>query len=96
MVSRASLYAMDNLERKSARDCPPMASSTFAPMLVPHLKICFERMNSFFFRGQMLIEPHNAHGKGIAFGLNNVVSLHFFNYELRIVDYRLIVVSCDS
>jgi hypothetical protein len=33
---------------KSFFDCPPIASSIFAPMDVPLLKSCLDKVNSFF------------------------------------------------
>ncbi len=46
--SRHSLYEIDNFAEKSAIEIPPFASDIFAPILVPDLKSCFERMYSLF------------------------------------------------
>ena len=45
LVSRASLEAIDIFVIKSLFDCATEASSTFAPILVPHLNSCFDNSN---------------------------------------------------
>jgi hypothetical protein len=46
-VSLASFAAIYNLETKSALICADSDSATFAPILVPLFKICFDIMYSF-------------------------------------------------
>ena len=48
IVSLASLYEIEILAKKSFSDCPPIASSMFAPIEVPHLRTCLDIINSFF------------------------------------------------
>lgn len=47
-VSSASFKAIDNLLMKSALLCEFFLSLALAPMLVPLLRICLDRTNSFF------------------------------------------------
>ena len=46
-VSLASLYEIESLLIKSFFDCPPRASSILAPIDVPLLKTCFDKIYSF-------------------------------------------------
>ena len=48
IVSLASFCAIESLFMKSASLTPYIASAKLAPILVPHLSICYEITNSFF------------------------------------------------
>ena len=42
------MYEISSLNKNSLSDLPPIDSSIFAPIEVPHLKICLLKTNSFF------------------------------------------------
>ncbi len=48
LVSRHSLYEIESLDENSALEIAPLASAILAPILVPLLSSCLERINSCF------------------------------------------------